>query len=158
VSCGDNTNSDILGVLKMFKIAFKIFWLYISMRLLHMSYMYFIGEAKPYYCISACDSFFERSSQAFIPFIVGSFIFWKSIQGFFQSKKLIKKGKYCFKKNNFQEPYCCKCYEENEVLSKLKKIDNRYLCMYCDYTELYIKNNGIEDISVKHVMDNVKKL
>jgi len=142
----------------MFKISFKIVLLFISVSLMRLSLEYLIGSSKPYYCISACDSSFERGLHAFMPFVVGSFILWLTIRDFDRGDQLIQKGKYCYKKTNFKEPYCCKCYKENGALSKLKKIDGKYLCRYCDYAEIYVIKNDIKDISVRKILDNIKKL
>ena len=74
----------------MFKISFKIVLLFISVSLMRLSLEYLIGSSKPYYCISACDSSFERGLHAFMPFVVGSFILWLTIRDFDRGDQLIQ--------------------------------------------------------------------
>ena len=139
----------------IFKIIVRLLLIYVGIAFIYSGYLFLEGEDKPWFCISKCNSTFERYSSAIPYFGFGFLLLWRTFKGYIGSfnkkvEKLVKKGKYCFKENRFKEPYCCKCYEEG-ILSKLKIVDGEYMCLKCDYTAFYLKAHSVDDIELKDI-------
>ena len=143
----------------MSKILLRVLGLFVVYRLFSVGYNYIVGTSKPYYCIGECSSVFERWSAG-IPMIILGIMFMFFIIKSIKRKKedLVKKGKYCWKKGNNIDPYCCKCHEEDNRIRKLKKIGDKYLCMVCDYGEKYTSKKDIEHIDIKEAVGNMHSL
>lgn len=79
----------LLGVLKMIKIFFKFFWLYISYIFLHEGYAYIIEHKKSPRWIGEYDP--EVSSAVYylkgIPYVVIGFLIFIFVLKSFLSKK-----------------------------------------------------------------------
>lgn len=153
-----------LGALKMIKILFKLFVLYIAYLFFKQGYLIYIGEAKCFIGqISTHCSLFQRIVSATIRFIIGLFIFFLLAKSIYinminKPPKLSKRGKYCWSEENKGSPYCCKCYLEKGKLSKLISIGGKYYCPKCDYTTIYFLSKGVNNKSIdSFIKTNQKK-
>ncbi len=141
----------------MIKALLKLFVVYVSYLLMKLGYALYIGEAKYWWShMAAGDDYgsqFERTLGAIPAFTVGLFLLFLVIKSVYIQQtnkvaKLIKRGRYCWRESNGKDPYCCKCYDEQNRLSKLISIDGKYYCPKCDHATIYFASRGISDESI----------
>ena len=152
-----------LGALKMIKILFKILVLYIAYLFFRHGYLIYIGEAKctANHFSTSCPQF-ARTVSAIMNFIVGLFLSFLVVKSIYASMtykepKLAKRGKYCWSEDDKGNPYCCKCYYEQNRIIKLISIDGKYYCSKCDYTTIYFLSKGVNDKSIDSFLEATQK-